>query len=494
MPNLVFGLFLVKALLLGFVLVPFGIGPDERHHFSYAYDLAIGDFAPIVGGATSISVPRSDLWPSEVSRNRNNYISQHPPLHYLVAAVPLRMALSAADSTELVLRSPRVVSAIFGGLGLLVVHRTLRTVSGRSDVALAVMVGLSFIPMYSYLSAVVNNDISLFFFSALAAESFVRFVAIRELTESRRMIVWVAMASLTKAFAWISGAMIVAVVLVLLLRGGHRPKALVTLAIAAAAAPLFWLVRNSAVRGDALAGSGLGGSRERFRVTPWEYITEYPVVDWLLLHSNALYGWARPGLGLRIMTVTGWPLAVFSFALLIVAVVMLRAVLMMLVEPSFTPGTGSHTPPGTPYRAAVLIAGSGVALVLYRALPQGLGGAEWMRAFFVSAIMFSATVVTVELLRRRHEPLDGPSVALIIFCAYTVVFLLQRASGYSGGNLRGVHGRYFWTVLPFLLIFVGAAARKISVSRFVLTASVALLAMMELGAYLTQLFPHEGVF
>jgi hypothetical protein len=173
---------------------------------------------------------------------------------------------------------------------------------------------------------------------------------------------------------------------------------------------------------------------------------------------------------------------------------MVRAVLMMLVEPAMTPSLESRALPGTVYRAAVLIAGSGVALGVYRALPAGLGGSEWMRAFFVSALVFAATTVSAELLRRRHEPLDGPSVALLIFCAYTIVFLLQRASGYSGENLRGVHGRYFWTVLPFLLIFVGAAARRITVSRFAMTASVALLAMMELGAYLTQMFPHEGVF
>ena len=117
-----------------------------------------------------------------------------------------------------------------------------------------------------------------------------------------------------------------------------------------------------------------------------------------------------------------------------------------------------------------------------------------MRMFFVSSLVFSVTVFTAEMLRRRHEPLDGPSVALLIFCAYTIVFLLQRAMGYSGGDLRGVHGRYFWTVLPFLLIFVGSAARRIALSRFVVAAGVALLAMMELGAYLTQMFPHEGVF
>lgn len=494
-PNIVFGLFLMKALLLAVVLIPFGVGPDERHHFSYAYDLANGDLSPILGGAQSVSIPSSARWPSEVQTFRDNYISQHPPLHYVVAALPVRAAISVTNSTEVILRSARLVSAIFGALGLLVVHRLLLLVARRDDIALAGMVGLSFLPMYSYLSSVVNNDVSLFFFSALAAESFVRFIARRESAEAAWFFVWVGLAAFTKAFAWISGAMAVAVVLVLLMKETRRWKALVAYTIAAAAAPALWILRNSVVRGDALAGSGLGSSAPRFRVTPWSYVTEYPVVDWLLLHSNALYGWVRPGLGPRILTVTGWPLVGFSLFLLVLGVVMVRATAIAMVAPVEAEAEEGVSPLSTAYRAFVLSAAAIGAISIFRALPPGLEVSGSMRAFFVGALVFASISSAAELLRRRHEPLDGANVALLLFSAYAVIFFVQRSMGFAGGDapLRGVHGRYFWTALPFLLVFMGAAARRIGISRLTLAASVALLALMEIGAYLTQLFPHEGV-
>lgn len=495
MPNLVVGLFFAKSLLLAFILIPFGVGPDERHHFSYAYDLANGDLSPILGGARSVSIPSSGTWPSEVRTFRDNYISQHPPLHYVVAALPLRAAMSMTDSSEVILRAPRLVSVAFGTLGLLVVHRTLRLVARRDDIALAGMVGVSFIPMYSYLSSVVNNDVSLFFFSALAAESFVRFVSQRESAESVRLFVWIGLAALTKAFAWISGAMVAAVVLVLLAKETRRWKALMAYTLAAAAAPVLWIFRNGVVRGDALAGTGLGNPVPRFRVTPWSYVTEYPVVDWLLLNANVLYGGERPGLGLPVVTASGWPLAAYSIVLLILGGIMARAALEMISGASSIAFWAKTPASSVAIRIVILLSAFAASFGIYRALPRGLGSAEWMRAFFVAALVFTAIATVTELSRNRHERLDGASLSLLVFCGFAAILLVQRSMGFAGGDaaLRGVNGRYFWTVLPFFVVFIGAAAERIRIHGFTLAAGVALLATMETGVYLTQLFPHEGV-
>ena len=133
----------LQALFLAFFVTPLGDIPDESGHYAYVIDMTKGRPLPVLGKPEhgKGEIP-ADLWKDYeglVERHRVNYIVQHPPLYYAVAAIPYALTKSVTQDKATLARSARVVSALSLGLLILVIVGTLnlmRSSTGRAFVAI----------------------------------------------------------------------------------------------------------------------------------------------------------------------------------------------------------------------------------------------------------------------------------------------------------------------------------------------------------------------
>ena len=88
-------LFFIKALYLAFCVIPFSAVPDEIGHFAYVQDIAYGKGIPVLSAPiTGKSVIGKDIM-GYIEKTTNtqpayNWIAQHPPVYYILAAIPLK--------------------------------------------------------------------------------------------------------------------------------------------------------------------------------------------------------------------------------------------------------------------------------------------------------------------------------------------------------------------------------------------------------------------
>ena len=169
-------LFTLKALYLAFFVTPLWDIPDEIGHFSYARDLAEGRGVPVLGRAEIRGDVMAHMSHNPDARPAANWIAQHPPVYYLLAAVPLKIGMAFTNDPEVLYRLPRLVAAICGGLLLLVLYRTMRTLGLDNYRATVLAACIGFIPMVSHLASGTNHDMTLFLFSALMVHFLIRFL------------------------------------------------------------------------------------------------------------------------------------------------------------------------------------------------------------------------------------------------------------------------------------------------------------------------------
>jgi hypothetical protein len=121
-------------------------GPDEPGHIAYIESLALDGRFPALGAA-DIYRPGAAI----------SHQVQHPPLYYLAAAAVYRAARLLPEDGRI--RVLRAFSALLGVLSLwLLWLLTGLTFPGRSAARLAAVALLAFLPMFGYMSGVVNND------------------------------------------------------------------------------------------------------------------------------------------------------------------------------------------------------------------------------------------------------------------------------------------------------------------------------------------------
>jgi len=140
----------------------FGTAPDERAHLVYVQSLALDG-----------RIPRLPAAPDEPERyapgQSVSHQAQHPPLYYAVAAVVYRLA--GASNDEQAYRVLRFLAIAIGLAALALQWRLCGLVFQQAHLRLACLAIMAFMPMFTYIMAVVNNDCLavLFFVGALAA-------------------------------------------------------------------------------------------------------------------------------------------------------------------------------------------------------------------------------------------------------------------------------------------------------------------------------------
>lgn len=121
-------------------------GPDEPGHIVYVQSLASDGKFPVMG-AQDVYRPGAAI----------SHQVQHPPLYYLLAAGVYRLALPLPESGRI--RALRIFSALLGLVSLYLLWALAGLVlPAGGGQRLAAVAALAFLPLFSYMTAVVNND------------------------------------------------------------------------------------------------------------------------------------------------------------------------------------------------------------------------------------------------------------------------------------------------------------------------------------------------
>ncbi|MDD2466580.1 MAG: glycosyltransferase family 39 protein [Desulfobulbus sp.] len=505
-------IFTLKALYLAFFVTPLWDIPDETGHFSYVRDLAEGRGLPLLGKA----MIKADVM-AHVSHNQNakpvaNWIAQHPPIYYLIAAVPLKIGMAATSEPELLFRLPRLVAAISGGLLLLVLFRTMRTLGLDNYRAAALAAAIGFIPMVSHLASGTNHDVTLFLFSALVVHFLARFLLHRQLSDAYWCAAWMTLAAGTKMTAWVVILPLLAV-FTFEIKGHvkHRLRHICGITAAMAIIPAVWMTRNFIYFHDPMytaATNKIDQSINKSLYNFIEYILSNSITERLTLHFYGLFGWVGTGRGkVVIMPIHGLPYSFFS--LVLVASVLLVTFWSSLIIYRGMPGFSRVVSLNLPNQArreggqsifikffsprVLLFVISAGTLIFFENYHSGDN-------LMISARILSAVLlVFIGLLgpcalRNTHETLDRLMLYSIVFFSFFSLVLLWTLYGIflKDGWAHALHGRYLYPIVPFILVALGVAIQRLRIPGIVLIFFVTGLATMELEAFLLQVFPFYG--
>ncbi len=524
----------VKAMYMAFFLTPPGDIPDESGHYSYVRDIAHGQLFPLLGEA---SIPR-DLWfdppPSQrleaseldqladeasgIRPNRArdaarpNYIVQHPPLYYLVAALPYAVAERLSDDRWYQVRATRIVSALSLGLLLVVLFRTLTDLGVSPARALPLAAVVGFIPTISHLASGITNDIFLFLLCALATRHLVRFLLALRLPDAYLCALWLTLAGGTKMTAWPLILGYLAILLYemrqpvwrwLLHAGG--------LTLLSMALPLWWALRNVRHFGNPMQVNVVTNQPLYLNYSVLDYLKAHPFFEWMLVHSYGLIGFSgfcqtpesmEECIGVKSTRVANHA---FEFALWALAALALA----LLVHTLYHYGRQFRNPaPARPatlqawvarllapgwLRSALLLALGMVGVVVY---VWGVQHAhrEGELGLFINVVLMSAGPIAllgagVALFDERGDRrLVGYALALF-FCFGLLIAYQSHKAYVLIADLRGVQGRYFYPYLPMLLVSAGLVLDRLRIPA-VLCLWLALgLVWGEVHSYVTQVIP-----
>jgi len=506
-------IFLVKALYLAFFVTPLWDIPDEIGHYSYALDIAEGRGIPKLGSSMIPAQVMEHVTHKSNMGPQGNWIAQHPPLYYILAAVPLEIGMSFTSDPEILFRLPRIIAAISGALLILVLYKTIKLIGLDDYRATLLGAAIGFIPMVSHLSSGTNHDMTLFLFSACGVFFFTRYIVARQVRDVYLSAVWVTLAGGIKMTAWVIIPPLL-LIYALEISGpvkywfGHMTGVGALMLVS----PVIWMSRNFVLFADPVYTASTNTGRQLSTPLPdtfFDYVRILPVYDHLLLHFYGLIGWIGSGGGIvKIFAIAGAPRAFFSLLLLVVALLLIVSLVQMLHKILCVSGESDSI---VPYRFNVdewlnrssirkgyclfllllaLISGSLIYLESYP-VTQIFG---WFRIFFAVAIVVlgltSVLVLPFELKADNYIFL----YSLIVFLFFSCILLSQLYGIYvNEGRFGAIHGRYFYPVLPFLVMAVSVSVQRLYINKLSLVLLVFLLVLMEMESFIIQVLPfYEG--
>jgi len=258
--------FAVLASLQAFTIYPFH-PPDEISHIGYALTVSHGDLptvdTPIPGHETPVLQHRVN---NSRPANRTIWTANHPPLYYLVAAVPLRLGVDLGHPLGGI-RAARMVNVGISLSGLVLVLLLARElVPARPELWVGAAGLAALLPGFVMTSAIVYNDALMFTLTTAVLLLVAR--VLRRGPTARRvalLAVLAAACALTRATGLLVAAVAAAALLAAVLLHDRRPaRVRVLLAIAAAGAVVgatvaaagWFYLRNRALYGSA-TGTGV---------------------------------------------------------------------------------------------------------------------------------------------------------------------------------------------------------------------------------------------
>lgn len=520
LPLLIAALIAMKSVFLAFFVIPPADIPDESGHYAYVKDIASGNLFPLLGRST---IP-NDLWmdaPQNKAESpalpRNNYIVQHPPLYYAVAAIPYALAKAATDDRWYHIRFTRLISALSLGLAVMVLFRTFQDLGLQNNQSILLASSVAFIPTLSNLSAGITNDIFLLLLSALATRYLVRFVLHRRLAEAYFAALWLTMAGATKMTAWIMIAGYVAIMLYELEIPWRRwILHAAGISMVAFAAPGWWMLRNIVNFGTPFY---IGIDMPPLALpdaTVSQFLSSEPFFYFIWVHFYALFGFSgycqTPELiqlcvGTQITHVNNEPFFVFLMIATAVALVVAFNIIKNFPKKQIPDGSGQR---GPSLRAIIehslrkvpsfLLPLLGVAAVVTGALLFIAGFLHLYRqpGFFAGYMVSVLTLLPVLLAPLSLVVLVSTSnvrtrlvqYGLLIFLLFGILFIRQAHIAYVIiGEMRGVQGRYFFSYLPIMLVSAAIALQSMKFRSQYFLWVLILLVVAETYTYVQHVIP-----
>lgn len=504
-------LFVAKALFFAAFITPLWAIPDEVGHVSYVLDLAQNDWSPIYPGRAAAQLDLGVVNHSGGQFSQGNWIAQHPPLYYLVASVATRAALVMTDNVEIIYRSPRLITALVGGLFLYVLIMAGVEAGAKYSVIITGAVLIASTPMFVHLSSGTTNDTAVALFAALLMRRVIRFTQLGEDRDLFWLAIWLLMGSLTKATFWpFAGLAFIGVAIHVLksepgvISAGRR---LIIPSLVAVAGPALWIAREAATGRSTVAGQldpgrlPSGDSGSSFFELFESFVTTAAVLDTYFRTFVGLIGWhggTGPANNNRWPTwflIDGTPLAFYGTVLFMVGLAALRAGIRAANE-SIGVSTGADL---VLQRARIGVAVATGAfctlwlqnnLAMYATHPTF----DWMRTAGFG-LLFSGTLLLACLRLRGLGEAQLVRILFVIPTLMLVYFSFDRMLGWDGSpSVRAVHGRYLVAGVPPLVIGVALSFSSLKMPR-VLPHIFALAAVaFEVVTNLTQVLPFYGVY
>lgn len=512
-------LFFLLALWLAWVVTPHGDIPDESGHYAYVQDIADRGTLPLLGK----SLMARDIWRDVEGlqgKSRPNYIAQHPPLYYAVAAIPYRILHAFTDRKDLLPKAPRLVSAASLGVLVILLVLALQEAGVSRGVAMAAATSFGLIPLVPHLSSGISNDVFLTMLAAGATLSLVRYVSGQGTKHAYACALWLACAGATKMTAWILIALYVAVLLWELRQTGWRWVAHAAgLSLVATSASLAWMARNALHFGNPFYVYGSDFKQKVFDMSHRDYLSDQPFFDQLFGNLYASVGFSgycqspthldelsRLCQGIRIMGEDRIAVAVFAALCSLALMCLLAAALRQLKAPVDI----GRTPPKGPtpslqqrlsLRAAPLLSGrrvtsASIAIGVAAALAIGWMAHEpsdvsgWIR-LAPALLMLAVTpvCVTLALGAPKHQARLMAYGVLALLVMALLVFHMGYKSFLINGYPRGLQGRYLLPFLPLMLVSLGLAFQATARARALSLLMVAVMAGLFLHTYVGQIIP-----
>ena len=513
----------LQALFLAFFVTPLGDIPDESGHYAYVLDMTKGRPLPVLGRPENGKgeIP-ANLWKDYeglVERHRVNYIVQHPPLYYAVAAIPYALTKSVTRDKTTLARSARVVSALSLGLLVLVMFKTLVALRVDERLALAMAPWFAFVPMVSHLSSGISNDIFLTLTCALATLYLARFVTGQRIADAYLCALWLTLAGATKMTSWLLIAGFLGILIFELRQPLWRWLLHAAgLSLLAFAAPVWWMRRNIYHFNDPLFvyGSHLTPKAPDYSLV--DYFTQQPFFDWLFTHFYALVGFSgyclsAPSLDVinrfcksaQLTTVEGASMVVFTVVSALCVLLLGWTLVHAMCSSAEDPAAPSPHSPSLQSGLASVLDQVWVHRQLSRWLPLAA------LALCVAGIAFSQKLSwTASGLRQTAEfgmlfcAVVGLGVVLIgrsandrmlaygcvLVTLFTLMVFLKGHEAYQlTGHPNGIQGRYLYPFIPLTLASLGIALARLRHGVMVALAVSVVLCWAHLNAYLGTIMP-----
>ncbi|HAX19767.1 MAG TPA: hypothetical protein DCY64_05735 [Hydrogenophaga sp.] len=514
---LVATLFACLAVFLAIFVTPTGDLPDESGHYAYVVDMTKGRPFPLLGQA---EIP-PNLWrdiEGVVDHHRKNYIVQHPPLYYGIAAIPYAIVHQFTEDKHILARAPRMVSALSLGLLVLILFRMLAFLGFAEGTALAGASLIGFIPMVTHLASGISNDLFLTLMGALATLYLVKYVVDGQIRHAYACAFWLACAGATKMTAWILIAAYVGILLFEMRKRGllwiGHALAVSLLSVSTA---LWWMRRNIYHFGDPFYIHGSHLKQMVFDYSLLDYFRQQPFFEWLMYHFYALIGFSgycqtpqtaeqvqRLCHGGKLFRVEGPSYLVFTALALVCVLALLAAITRnawraTAVRPEAkgwislqawaSSLLGNRSVRKLFFVLLFTLGTAGVAFALINS-----HNASWARtalpfgASFLLAFAGFLGIASVFTSEQPHQRLTayGPLlltlfVALLFYQGYKAILL--------AGSPHGIQGRYLLPFVPLLLASFMLATKTFRYQAQLLLVICLCMGWAYVNAYATYVIP-----
>jgi hypothetical protein len=438
-------LFLVKALVLAFWVTPLWDVPDETGHYAIVADLSEGRGLPLQGRSVLPPDVVSDWTRGKSATPIGNWVAQHPPLYHLLAAPILSAASAVTVEPRWRYRAPRLLSALAGAAGLLLFFRVFFEASGDPLLSFAAAAGIGCVPMYSHLASGTNHDILLAAASGLVALCWVRFERTGFFADAMKMAGALALAGAIKLSALpVAGALWLLCLPRSTGRGGRRLAGAIAIGATAVSLPLLWTLRHWWLLGNTRVHPV--SARSFVFGDFFSYLRDQPVVDHTFKNFFGLIGWTGTG---------GGDLKWFQISGVFLAPYLLLALAGAAGTAAWLWGRSAGLPR--------LSAGAAAAIVFFFCffwLFARADGAEALKRLLYS-LLAAVPMLALPLAFEKRPPGEAIlSGSQFVFLVFSVAYLVNSFEAYEiYGQMRATNGRYFFAVLPFLVLaFVFPAA------------------------------------